>query len=74
MQHSDIESLTTMAQDKGVSISHLVRGWITERLHADDAGGVSDALEDFEQSYAALRRAISTSRNTNAHVSGERRG
>jgi hypothetical protein len=62
MKRGDVERLTQVAHDKGVSISHLVRNWIVERLSMDNTKGVNEALEDLEQSNVTLRRAINASR------------
>lgn len=60
MKHSDVQHLTAMAQAKGVPISHLVRGWILDHLHSSEQGGIGQALQDFDESYANLRRAITS--------------
>jgi len=62
MKLADVECLNKMAQEKGVPISHLVREWITDRLHSPDAGDVNEALHDFEASLTKLRRAINSAR------------
>lgn len=58
MKLADVENLNELAREKGVPISHLVRGWIMERLYSPEAGDVNEALHDFEVSLTRLRRAI----------------
>lgn len=62
LERSDVETITSVAQSRGVSLSHVVREWILAQLHADDNTHLSDALEKFERSYADLRRVIDASR------------
>lgn len=62
MKLTDVECLNTVARGKGVPISHLVRGWITDRLYSPEAGDVEEALHDFEVSLTKLRRAINSAK------------
>lgn len=62
MKLADVECLNSMARDRGIPISHLVREWITERLHSPASGEVCEALHDFEASFTKLRRALNAAK------------
>jgi sugar/nucleoside kinase (ribokinase family) len=54
------EQITRMAQERGWTVSMLVRSWIQQGSSRETPSEMRSALHEFEASYAKLRRAINT--------------
>jgi len=56
------QQIARMAQDRGWTVSMLVRSWIQQGSANETPSQLRDALNELEASYAKLRRAIDSAR------------
>jgi len=57
---TEAERITRIAQERGWSISVLIRSWIQAASSQETNKPVADAIQDFEKSFATLQRVLRT--------------
>ncbi len=57
----EAERIARIADERGWSVSVLIRSWIQRGQSMDVPSNVRDALDEFESSYSRLRRALMSS-------------
>ena len=58
LKRSDIEAVNALAEEQGVPLSHLIRGWILDGLAGQPSHSVNDALVECQNALDDLRRTL----------------